>query len=137
MFVQRQISRAAPRFTAQLRAQAQRRFASTETENHFVRERRHVKEHAGATTGEDSPCISLSGQLMGKLTDKQSCGARSLSSMPSQSVPYAGCVVFVPLLLRHSDPTTGYPARCEREVDSVGGLGGGRRWEKQAEFLSH
>ncbi|GAB1312022.1 Cytochrome c oxidase subunit 6A [Madurella fahalii] len=48
MIAQRQIARAAPRFTAQLRAQAQRRFASTETE--FARERRHVKEHAGATT---------------------------------------------------------------------------------------
>ncbi|KAK4154865.1 cytochrome c oxidase, subunit VIa [Chaetomidium leptoderma] len=51
MFAQRQIARAVPRFNAQLRAQAQRRFASVETtENHFVRERRHVKEHAKATT---------------------------------------------------------------------------------------
>ncbi|KAK4102746.1 mitochondrial cytochrome c oxidase subunit VIa [Parathielavia hyrcaniae] len=47
MFAQRQVSRAAQRFTAQARAQAQRRFASTE--NSFVRERQHVKEHAGAT----------------------------------------------------------------------------------------
>ncbi|KAL2144460.1 hypothetical protein VTI28DRAFT_9108 [Corynascus sepedonium] len=50
MFVQRQIARAAQRFNAQVRAQAQRRFASTETESSFVRERRAVKEHAGATT---------------------------------------------------------------------------------------
>ncbi|KAK4040706.1 cytochrome c oxidase, subunit VIa [Parachaetomium inaequale] len=50
MFAQRQIARAAQRFSAQARAQAQRRFASHEAENHFVRERRHVKEHASATT---------------------------------------------------------------------------------------
>ncbi|EAQ89963.1 hypothetical protein CHGG_06582 [Chaetomium globosum CBS 148.51] len=50
MFAQRQIARATQRLTAQARAQAQRRFASTETENSFVRERRHVKEHAGPTT---------------------------------------------------------------------------------------
>ncbi len=49
MFAQRPIARAASRFTAQVRAQAQRRFASTE--NDFVRERRHVQEHARATTG--------------------------------------------------------------------------------------
>lgn len=55
MFVQRQIARAAQRFNAQVRAQAQRRFASTETESSFVRERRAVKEHAGATTGADLP----------------------------------------------------------------------------------
>jgi cytochrome c oxidase subunit 6a len=51
MIAQRQIARAAQRFSAQARAQTQRRFASHETENHFVRERRHVKEHAGPTTG--------------------------------------------------------------------------------------
>ncbi|KAH6628678.1 cytochrome c oxidase, subunit VIa [Chaetomium tenue] len=50
MFAQRQIARATQRLTAQARAQAQRRLASTETENSFVRERRHVKEHAGPTT---------------------------------------------------------------------------------------
>lgn len=49
MLAQRQIVRAAPRFTAQLRAQAQRRFASTE--NQFVRERQAVKEHARETVG--------------------------------------------------------------------------------------
>jgi cytochrome c oxidase subunit 6a len=59
MFPQR-IVRAAPRFTAQFRAQAQRRFASTETENAFIRERRHVKEHARATTGEEIPVPWLS-----------------------------------------------------------------------------
>jgi cytochrome c oxidase subunit 6a len=52
MLAQRQIARAAQRYTAQFRAQAQRRFASTQ-ENEFIRERRHVKEHAGATTGKD------------------------------------------------------------------------------------
>lgn len=55
MFAQRQVARAAQRYAAQFRAQAQRRFASHETENHFIRERRHVKEHAGATTGTDTP----------------------------------------------------------------------------------
>lgn len=50
MLPQRQILRAAPRFTAQLRAQAQRRLASTQ-ENTFVRERRKAKEHAAGTTG--------------------------------------------------------------------------------------
>lgn len=77
MIAQRQIARAAPRFTAQLRAQAQRRFASTETE--FARERRHVKEHAGATTGEDFCCPR--GQLIAGLTRHQTCGARSPSCM--------------------------------------------------------
>ncbi|KAL2161168.1 hypothetical protein VTH06DRAFT_8387 [Thermothelomyces fergusii] len=57
MFVQRQIARAAPRLGAQLRAQAQRRLASTETESSFVRERRAVKEHAGHTTGADAPAV--------------------------------------------------------------------------------
>ena len=55
MIAQRQVARAAQRVGAQLRAQGQRRFASHETENHFIRERRHVKEHARATTGEDTP----------------------------------------------------------------------------------
>ncbi|KAL2758407.1 hypothetical protein ACRALDRAFT_2097455 [Sodiomyces alcalophilus JCM 7366] len=49
MLAQRQILRAAPRFTAQLRATAQRRLNSTE--NSFVRERRKAKEHAAGTTG--------------------------------------------------------------------------------------
>ena len=52
MNAQRQFARAAQRFSAQFRAQTQRRFASVETETSFVRERRHVKEHAKATTGE-------------------------------------------------------------------------------------
>lgn len=55
MIAQRQIARAASRFTARARGQAQRRFASTEAENSFVRERRHVKEHAQATTGQPAP----------------------------------------------------------------------------------
>ncbi|KAK4145425.1 cytochrome c oxidase subunit 6A, mitochondrial [Dichotomopilus funicola] len=49
MFAQRQVARAAQRFSTQVRGQAQRRLAST-TETPFVRERRHVKEHAGTTT---------------------------------------------------------------------------------------
>ncbi|KAI1203653.1 cytochrome c oxidase, subunit VIa [Nemania serpens] len=54
MVFQRQILRATPRLTAQLRAPAvrstiQRRLASTE-ENQFVKERRAVKEHATGTT---------------------------------------------------------------------------------------
>ncbi|KAL2269418.1 hypothetical protein VTJ83DRAFT_1602 [Remersonia thermophila] len=50
MIAQRLSARAAQRLAAQARVQAQRRFATTETENAFVRERRHIKEHAGATT---------------------------------------------------------------------------------------
>jgi cytochrome c oxidase subunit 6a len=54
MFAQRQITRAVPRLTAQLRNPAvrstiQRRLASTE--NAFVKERAAVKEHAADTTG--------------------------------------------------------------------------------------
>jgi cytochrome c oxidase subunit 6a len=44
-------TRAATRATAQLRAPLQRRFAST-TENEFIKERQHIKEHATGTTGE-------------------------------------------------------------------------------------
>ncbi|KAI0886229.1 mitochondrial cytochrome c oxidase subunit VIa [Annulohypoxylon maeteangense] len=55
---QRQILRATPRLSAQLRSPVlrstlQRRFASTETkttENAFVKERQAVKDHASATT---------------------------------------------------------------------------------------
>ncbi|AEO65016.1 uncharacterized protein THITE_2046525 [Thermothielavioides terrestris NRRL 8126] len=68
MLAQRLTSRAAQRFATQLRAQAPRRFASTETESQFVRERRAVKEHAVATTGEHRrafravpPALLLSG----------------------------------------------------------------------------
>ncbi|OTA95866.1 hypothetical protein M434DRAFT_393338 [Hypoxylon sp. CO27-5] len=58
MFPQRQILRATPRLAAQLRAAntpvfrsaLQRRLASTETENTFIKERQAVKEHAAATT---------------------------------------------------------------------------------------
>ena len=46
----RQATRSAPRFAAQLRNTAQRRFAST-TENEFIKERQHIKEHAKGTTG--------------------------------------------------------------------------------------
>jgi cytochrome c oxidase subunit 6a len=49
----RQATRSAPRFAAQLRNTAQRRFAST-TENEFIKERQHIKDHAQGTTGEDS-----------------------------------------------------------------------------------
>jgi len=49
MFTQR----VAQRMAAQLRAQTQRRLASSGPagENAFVRERRQVKEHAASTTG--------------------------------------------------------------------------------------
>merc|ERR1712000_530326 len=50
MFAARQFTRSAPRFTAQLRAPAQRRLASTSTENEFIKERQHIKEHAKGTT---------------------------------------------------------------------------------------
>lgn len=51
MFAARQVTRNAPRFAAQLRTPMQRRFAST-TENQFIAEREHIKEHAKGTTGE-------------------------------------------------------------------------------------
>ncbi|KAI0130077.1 cytochrome c oxidase-like protein [Xylariales sp. AK1849] len=72
MLPQRQILRAAPRLTAQLRnpvfrSTLQRRFASTE--NAFVKERQAVKDHAGATTElwrkisiyGVAPCLILAG----------------------------------------------------------------------------
>lgn len=59
MIAQRPIARAGQRFAAQFRAQAARRFASTEAESSFVRERRHVKEHAKATTGENLTCFPM------------------------------------------------------------------------------
>lgn len=53
----RQLARTAPRFAAQLRAPAQRRLASTATENAFVKERQHIKEHAAGTSGEWNRCL--------------------------------------------------------------------------------
>ncbi|KAF4119842.1 cytochrome c oxidase subunit 6a [Geosmithia morbida] len=44
------IARAAPRAAAQVRAPAQRRFATDATKNEFINERAHQKEHAGQTT---------------------------------------------------------------------------------------
>ncbi|KAG8671784.1 Cytochrome c oxidase subunit 13, mitochondrial [Fusarium poae] len=41
-------TRAATRATAQIRAPIQRRFASTQ--NEFIKERQHIKEHAAGTT---------------------------------------------------------------------------------------
>jgi cytochrome c oxidase subunit 6a len=52
MFASRQLTRNASRFTASLRAPAQRRFASSATENEFIKERAHIKEHANGTTGQ-------------------------------------------------------------------------------------
>ncbi|KFA66115.1 hypothetical protein S40285_04292 [Stachybotrys chlorohalonatus IBT 40285] len=49
MFASRQLVRNAPRAAARLRAPVQRRFAST-TENEFIKERQHIKEHAKGTT---------------------------------------------------------------------------------------
>ncbi|KPM34563.1 hypothetical protein AK830_g12002 [Neonectria ditissima] len=46
----RQLARTAPRLAAQLRAPAQRRLASTTTENAFIKERQHIKDHAKGTT---------------------------------------------------------------------------------------
>ncbi len=53
MFATRQVVRNAPRFAAQARATAQRRFAST-AENEFIKERQHIKDHAKGTTGESA-----------------------------------------------------------------------------------
>ncbi|KAI5464375.1 putative cytochrome c oxidase subunit VIa [Mariannaea sp. PMI_226] len=50
MSAARQIARTVPRFAAQLRAPAQRRLASSATDNAFVKEREHIKEHARGTT---------------------------------------------------------------------------------------
>jgi len=50
MLAARPVTRAASRLAAQLRAPAQRRFAST-AENEFITERQHIKEHAKGTTG--------------------------------------------------------------------------------------
>lgn len=49
MFGARHFARSAPRFSAQMRATAQRRFASGG--NEFIAERQHLKEHAEGTTG--------------------------------------------------------------------------------------
>lgn len=54
-------TRAATRATAQLRAPAQRRFASTQ--NEFIKERQHIKEHAAGTTGESTTDDIELGQL--------------------------------------------------------------------------
>lgn len=48
MFAAR-FARSTPRAAAQLRATTQRRFASTQ--NEFIAERQHLKEHAKGTTG--------------------------------------------------------------------------------------
>jgi cytochrome c oxidase subunit 6a len=65
MFPQRQLFRAAPRLAAQLRSPAvrstiQRRLAST-SENAFIAEREHVKEHAGSTTGRFTKFCGING----------------------------------------------------------------------------
>ncbi|KAK7414155.1 hypothetical protein QQX98_006941 [Neonectria punicea] len=59
----RQLARTVPRFAAQLRAPAQRRLASTATENAFVKERQHIKEHAKGTTDCSGvgPCLIAAG----------------------------------------------------------------------------
>jgi cytochrome c oxidase subunit 6a len=54
-------TRAATRATAQLRAPVQRRFASTQ--NEFIKERQHIKEHAVGTTGESTTDDTELGQL--------------------------------------------------------------------------
>lgn len=89
MFAQRQIFKAAPRLSAQLRNTAfrgnvQRRLASTE--NAFVKEREAVKEHAAATTGaytsSDYSALSRTSPIStayANLPAIQSSGARSPS----------------------------------------------------------
>ncbi|KOS21849.1 Cytochrome c oxidase subunit 6A [Escovopsis weberi] len=55
MLAARQALRTAPRFAARARTPATRRMASTPakaTENEFIKEREHVKEHAASTTGD-------------------------------------------------------------------------------------
>ncbi|PHH90956.1 hypothetical protein CDD83_2084 [Cordyceps sp. RAO-2017] len=69
MFASRQAVRGASRFAAQLRAPAQRRLASSSTENQFIKERQHIKEHAAGTTElwrkisiyGVIPCLALAG----------------------------------------------------------------------------
>ncbi|GAB0133106.1 hypothetical protein EsDP_00001522 [Epichloe bromicola] len=46
----RAVARNTSRLPAQLRAPTQRRFASTSTENEFIKERQHIKDHAKSTT---------------------------------------------------------------------------------------
>lgn len=71
MLASRLATRNAARFTAQLRAPAQRRLASTSAENEFIKERQHIKEHAQGTTGESFAATAGSiGSLEGPvLTD--------------------------------------------------------------------
>lgn len=57
MFGARQFARSAPRFSAQMRTVAQRRFASS-GQNEFITERQHIKEHAQGTTGMGSSATS-------------------------------------------------------------------------------
>lgn len=47
-------ARSTPRFAAQLRAPAQRRFASGSAQNQFISERQHIKEHAKESTGKST-----------------------------------------------------------------------------------
>lgn len=64
MSAARQLTRTVPRFAAQLRAPAQRRLASTTTENAFIKEREHIKEHAKGTTGE---CLDIETSQLAQL----------------------------------------------------------------------
>ncbi|KAH6874953.1 putative cytochrome c oxidase subunit VIa [Thelonectria olida] len=69
MSAARQLTRTVPRFAAQLRTPAQRRLASSATENAFIKEREHIKEHAKGTTElwrkisiyGVAPCLVLAG----------------------------------------------------------------------------
>ncbi|KAL6858175.1 Cytochrome c oxidase subunit 13, mitochondrial [Amphichorda felina] len=68
MFAAR-FARSSPRVAAQLRAPAQRRFATGATENQFITEREHIKEHAKGSTELWKkisiygviPCLALAG----------------------------------------------------------------------------
>ncbi|CAJ0548277.1 Ff.00g050310.m01.CDS01 [Fusarium sp. VM40] len=80
-------TRAATRATAQLRAPLQRRFAST-TENEFIKERQHIKEHATGTTAVSPPALSpLVPTPTGSGTSIGSTGATCLLWRSAPSTP--------------------------------------------------
>lgn len=71
MFAQRFVTRGAARFGAQLRSPAVQRRMNSTSENAWAKERRHHKEHAAGTTGEQRihwpeswACLESWGQLL-------------------------------------------------------------------------
>lgn len=87
MLSARQFVRSAPRYTAQLRATAQRRFASS-GQNEFISERQHIKEHAQGTTGKEAAARfwSIDLEMMEANLGEQSSGGRSPSSKPAAAL---------------------------------------------------